>query len=238
MREDGWLITVDLSTGEQRELHFSGDPDVILEEPAGSRSFIDAVDLSPDGQWVYFSTCCEPASGNTYRIPIAGGEPELFAVGGYPRVSSDGRFVATGAADHLIITPVDRSSGGAVAVQLTCCLSRLAWSPAGSQLAVVRGDGPDDTRQVLLFDWAGRSLTPANTGKPDNSGSFVAWTPEGTLSISSGGPIDDDRSLSQDASYHWLLWVDEAGVVREQAGHESSERTPISGVPEAIAADW
>ena len=76
-------------------------------------------------------------------------------------------------------------------------------------------------------------------------GLVVSWTPEGTLNISRGTPIADERSLAQDGSYRWLLWVDEGGVVREQAGHESGGRTPIPGLPEAlasgpgsIAADW
>ena len=58
------------------------------------------------------------------------------------------------------------------------------------------------------------------------------------LVVSSGGPVDDDRSLSQDTGYHWLLWVDQDGVVLVQAGHESSARTPVAGLPEALVADW
>jgi hypothetical protein len=239
VREDGWLVVVDLATGEERELHFGGDPDAPptgLEE--GGPQFIDGVDLSPDGGWIFFSTCCEPASGTTFRIPIDGGEPEQVAVGAYPRVSPDGRFVATGAGDLVIVTPVD---GGEVAAspQLECCFSRLAWSPDGTRLAAITGVGEaDEVRQALLFDWDGSNLTVSDTGKPDNPGSFVSWTPDGRLTISSGGPVDDDRDLSQDASYGWLLWVDEAGVVREQAGFESSERSPIDGLPEALVADW
>ncbi len=64
------------------------------------------------------------------------------------------------------------------------------------------------------------------------------WTPDGILSTVSGGPVADDRGLSQDRSYRWLLWIDEAGVVREQAGFEAPDRTPIAGLPAAIAADW
>ena len=74
--------------------------------------------------------------------------------------------------------------------------------------------------------------------QPDNPGSFVSWLPDGMLNIVSGGPVDDDRTLSQDVSYGWLLWVDEAGVVQEQAGGPSGDRTPIAGLPEALAADW
>lgn len=239
VREDGWLVTIDLASGQQTELHFVGDPNESTDVEEGGPYFIDAVDLSPDGQWVYFSTCCEPASGNTYRIPAAGGEPELFAVGSAPRVSPDGQFLATGAATMVIVTPTEGPRGDVATLEVECCTRSLAWSPDGAQLALVNGTGaPEDAPQVLLFDWDGATLTPADMGKPDNPGSFVSWTPDGTLNISSGNPIEDDRSLSQDASYRWLLWVDEEGVVREQAGHESGDRTVIVGLPEALVADW
>ncbi len=239
VREDGWLVLVDLSTGEETELHFGGDPSAPPSgQEEGGPQFIDDVDLSPDGQWVYFSTCCEPASGSTYRIPIGGGEPALFAVGAYPRLSPDGRFLATGAGDFVIITPVDKSVDAVTSVQLECCYSRLAWSPDGSQLAVVQGGLVDAPHEVVLFDWDGTTLTVGDTGKPDNPGTFVSWAADGTLSISSGDPVDDDLAMRQDASYEWILWVDEAGVIQEQHGHESADRVPIDGLPEALAADW
>ena len=97
---------------------------------------------------------------------------------------------------------------------------------------------PGAEPEVLLFDWDGAALRPKDMGKPDNPGLFVSWTSEGTPNISHGTPLADERSLSHDGSYHWLLWVDEEGVVREQAVHESGDRTPIPGLPEALAADW
>jgi hypothetical protein len=239
VREDGWLVTIDLASGQENELHFVGDPNESSGVEEGGPSYIDAVDLSPDGRWVYFSTCCEPAVGTTYRIPIAGGEPEQVAMGAHPRVSPDGRYVATGGSEAVIITPTPGVGGDPVTVEVGCCARSLAWSPDGTQLAVVTGTGADgDVPQVQLFGWDGTALTPRDTGKPDNPGSFVSWTADGTLTVSSGGPIEDDRSLSQDRSYEWLLWVDEVGVVRQQAGHESGDRTPVNGLPETLTADW
>jgi hypothetical protein len=120
-----------------------------------------------------------------------------------------------------------------------CCPRSLAWSPDGTQLAVVTGSGAEgEIPQVLLFGWDGTTLTPMDMGKPDNPGWFVSWSPDGMPTTSSGRPIEDDRSLSQDSTYRWLLWVDESGVVREQAGQESGDRTPIVGLPEALTADW
>jgi hypothetical protein len=259
-RGDGWLVTVDLRTGEQRELHFVGDP---TGGEGDGPSFIDSVDLSPDGAWVYFSVCCElftqssDRTGTTYRIRVGGGEVEPVADGRHPRVSPDGRYVATTRATSVTVTPTPGVGGDSVTfsmaadpdpgrpVDLNAQVEepdRLAWNPAGTQLAltleVTPGDASPTVRQVRLLTWDGASLAPADMGKPDNPGAFVSWTSDGTLTISSGGPVEDDRGLSQDVSYGWLLWVDEAGVVREQAGMESGDRPPVAGLPEALAADW
>lgn len=239
VREDGWLVTVDLATGEERELYTHGDPEALeagLEE--SGPSYIDGVELSPDGKWIWFSTCCEPASGNTYRIPATGGEPELMAVGAYPRISPDGGWVATGGSDFLIVAPTERGAAEPAGLQLDCCIRSLAWSPDGTEVAIVQGTGAEGgTPRVRRFTWDGTTLTEAETGKPDNPGWFVLWTPDGTLNVSDGQPIADDRGHSQDASYQWLLVVDEAGVVK--AGRfDTGDITPIPGLPEALAADW
>jgi hypothetical protein len=238
VRKDGWLVTVDLGTGMQRELHFAGDPNDTSQE--GGPYFIDSVDLSPDGQWVYFSTCCEPASGISYRVLATGGEPEEVGFGAYPRVSPDGRFVATADTAYVSVFRTDDLGfqADAVRYEVGCCVGSLTWSPDGSQLAYVIGTGEEgQVPQVELLDFDGTSLTPADTGKSDNPGWFASWTPDGVLVISDGDPVADDLGLSQDTTFRWLLWVDEAGVVLEQAGHEGSARPPIDA-PEAIAADW
>jgi hypothetical protein len=234
VRDDGMLMVVDLASGESRELYHHGDPDDTSRE--GGPYYIDFAELSADGRWVYFSTCCEPAVGNTYRIAMSGGEPEIVAQGAYPRVSPDGRSLATSGCQFLYVTPVD--GDGSAHLEVDECIAHLAWSPDGRQLAATTASGGTGPRQVLLFDWDGSRLTRAEQGKPDNPGSFVSWTPDGILNTVAGGPVDDDRALSQDASYQWILWVDEAGVVRQQAGHEASDRTPIDGLPPALAADW
>lgn len=238
VREDGMLVTVDLTTGEERELYSAGDP---REEIEGGAYSIDSVELSPDGAWIYFSTCCEPAVGTTFRIPTEGGDVEEVGFGAYPRVSPDGRFVATAGSESVFVFATDDVGTGREEFTLAvlCCSSRLAWSPDGTRLALVHGTGAaGEAREVLLFGWDGTSLSPADLGKPENPGSFVSWQPDGTSVISSGEPIDDERGLSQDTTYNWLLWVDEQGVVREQDGHVSGDRTPIDGLPKALAADW
>jgi hypothetical protein len=242
VREDGWLVTVDLETGEQRELHTEGDPrqaEPGLEE--GGPYFIDAVDLSPDGQWIYFSTCCEPADGMTFRIPTEGGAVEEVGFGAYPRVSPDGRYVATAGSAYLYVRPTDDVGFDVqpALLEIGCCAKHLAWSPDGAELAFVFGTGADgETPQVRRFRWDGTALAESDMGKPDNPGRFALWMPDNTLNVSDGDPIADDRGRAQDASYEWILWVDEEGVVKEQAGFESGDITPIAGLPRALAADW
>jgi hypothetical protein len=243
VREDGVLVVVDLETGEERELHSL--PEVGTPEDADGY-YIEDVELSPDGQWVYFSTCCEPIDGPTYRIPTSGGTPERVADGRHPRLSPDGRFVATAAGSTTVqISPADGGSPLA-SVEVPCCEpSAFAWSPDGAQIAavtIIEGSYErtgDLQHQVVLFGFDGSSLTQIDPGRPDNPGRFVAWAPYGDMTtMSGGGSLDSSRSFSQDASYEWFLWVDGEGVVREQAGLSSGELPAIPGLPEAISADW
>jgi len=241
VREDGWLVTVDLATGEERELHTEGDPR--QAEPGfeeGGPYFIDAVDLSPDGEWIYFSTCCEPADGMTFRIPAEGGEVEEVGFGAYPRMSPDGRYVATAGSAYLYVRPTDDVGFDRqpALLEIGCCAKHLAWSPDGTELALVYGTGAEgETPQVRRFTWDGTALTEAEMGKPDNPGWFVLWRPDGMPVISDGEPIADDRGRSQDASYQWTLWVDEDGRIWEETFFDQRHQ-PIPDLPEALAADW
>lgn len=237
VREDGWLVVVG-PDGAQRELYFGGDPAAPpTGQEEGGPQFIDSVTLSPDGQWVYFSTCCEPASGLTFRIPIDGGEPQQVAQGAYPAVSPDGRWLATASSYAVAVVPID-SDDVLTSVEVGCCARGLTWSPDGSELAyVVTSGAPGTVPQVGRLAWDGATLTPVDTGKPDIPGWFAAWSADGMPEVVSGDPIADDRSLAQDRSYEWRLWVDEDGVVRAQAPG-GSDRFPLEGVPKALVADW
>jgi hypothetical protein len=238
VREDGWLVIADLETGEQRELYFGGDPNApSAGQEEGGPQFIDSVELSPAGGFVYFSMCCEPASGITFRMPLEGGEPEQVALGAHPRVSPDGRYLATATGESILVTDTD--TGEVVSTPVACCVRRFGWSPVGPQLAAMRIGSAEQPAELLLFDWDGASLTAADPGRPDNAGRFLAWDPNGRLTtVGGGGSTDSYRSLSQDVSFAWLLWVDGEGVVREQASLHSGELPAIAGLPKALTADW
>jgi hypothetical protein len=237
VREDGWLVVVG-PDGAQRELFFGGDP---AAPPAGQEEggpqFIDSVTLTPDGRWVYFSTCCEPASGVTFRIPIDGGEPEQVALGAYPAISPDGRWLATATGEAISVSPID-GDDVLSSFDVGCCARGLTWSPDGSALAFTIGIEADAEPQVQRLAWDGTALTPVDSGKPDNPGWFATWLPDGTPNTVSGEPVADDRSLNQDRTYEWSLWVDQDGTLLGQGPGVAGDRIPLEGLPPALVADW
>ena len=85
VREDGWLVTVDLADGQQRELYFRGDPN----DPGGEGgpSFINGVELSSDGRWVYFSTCCAESflTSTTGTTSTTGGSTIVTGATSWPK---------------------------------------------------------------------------------------------------------------------------------------------------------
>jgi hypothetical protein len=246
VREDGWLVVVD-ADGGQRELHFGGDPTgPPAGEEEGGPQFIDDVEISPDGEWVYFSTCCEPASGITFRIPIDGGEPEQLTFGAYPAVSPDGRWLATATGESVTLVelggPLPDPGAGllepAATANVGCCARGLTWSPDGSGLAFTVAMEADAEPQVQRWAWDGATLTPVDSGKPDDPGWFATWLPDGMPNTVSGEPVADDRSLHQDRTYEWSLWVDQDGTLLAQGPGVTGDRIPLEGLPPALVADW
>ena len=226
---DGRLATLDLATG--------GDAAFTLVDGPVE---VNGVDLSPDGQWVYFSTCCEQDVGATWRVPVAGGTPAQVGniIGDHPRVSPDGRWVAAAAGQHVVVVPSDGGGGNGVriAFMVDGTASDLAWSPDGTRLAFTeRGVESEPTVRVLRFD--GRNLVP-DEDHPPQDGRFALWRPDGGLEVLAGGPlVDSIVSLSQNAAYTWILVLDQNGTL---SGHQRPGPTEltIGDIQDAIAADW
>jgi hypothetical protein len=226
---DGRLATLDLATG--------GDAAFTLVDGPVE---VNGVDLSPDGQWVYFSTCCEQDVGATWRVPVAGGTPTEVgsAIGAHPRVSPDGRWVAAAAGQHVNVVPADRGEGHEVrmAFMVDGTVSDLAWSPDETRLAFTeRGVESESTVVVLRFD--GRDLVP-DEGHPPQEGRFALWRPDGGLEVLAGGPlVDSIVSLSQDPAYTWILALDQDGTL---SGHQDTGPTGLTlgDIRGAVAADW
>lgn len=141
------LVVVDTATGDViRVLVTFDDPEAFGddgEEPVAGGNFAGPIDLSPDGQTVYYETCCEPAAGLVFRVPITGGEPEQVAMGTNPAVSPDGTKLAV--VDLGGIAIVDLATEEAARHQIADLdrypmVREVTWSPDGSQLAFVTYD--------------------------------------------------------------------------------------------------
>lgn len=132
------------------------DPDAEVPDGdgAGMGRYLGPFVVSPDGQTVYYETCCEPASGEVFRVPITGGEPELVTSGTSPAVSPDGTKLAVIELQDLLV--IDLADGSEQRYRLAdgegvVLLANPSWSPDGTRLALERYDvSLDDGRVVVV----------------------------------------------------------------------------------------
>ncbi|MBX3284483.1 MAG: hypothetical protein KF703_03990, partial [Actinobacteria bacterium] len=90
------LVLLDSRTGDLvRVLATFDDPDAEVPEgePAGMGRYLGPMAVGADG-FVYYETCCEPAVGEIFRVPVEGGEPERVTYGTDPAISPDGTELA------------------------------------------------------------------------------------------------------------------------------------------------
>ena len=243
VRDDGWLVTYDVTTGRGRELLNGGRPDRRDPETGMVAGYIEDVELSADGKWVYFSTCCEPVAGNTYRVEVMHPDPETLshpiAVGSYPHLSPDGRYLATAAADTLLVT--DLAAEGVVSsapMGSTMGVLDPAWSPDGKRIAAVIIDYETLSRQVAVVEVTDDGLVPVTPAEPPAVGAHVGWSPEGNLIAFEGDPYDGSRRVRQDSTYQWQLVVGEVLRLVWRTHIQRGEPSLMEDLPPAIAADW
>ena len=255
VREDGWLVTVDLDTGEQHELFEGGRPED--RDPETSMSYyIESVELSPDGEWVYYQSCCEPAGGQPYRVRSDGSstEPEPLMTGYHPRFRPDGGAVATWVGSMGL--HVYDTDGGVISTPggigdptpdwVNESTTDISWSPDGTMVALATQlpDDPDQHR-VRYFAADGNGVTElayGNEEQPDTR-RFPIW---GRIDHTTGevgyGPVfrddlGDAAWISQDRTYSWLLWVAQDGTL-SFTPTSGADRTELPDLPKARLADW
>lgn len=154
--DDGRLVAVNAESGEQAKVLGEFDhPDECPRagEPAAGCQWVAEVAMSPDGQSVYYETCCEPAPGAIHRVPIDGGEPEMVAFGAHPAVDPAGQRLA---AVELQWVTVHELGGDDVLRfrddDSPATLHGMTWSPDGAQLAFVAFDRTDEPGRLLVLD--------------------------------------------------------------------------------------
>ncbi|MCC6189978.1 MAG: hypothetical protein IT318_13165 [Anaerolineales bacterium] len=153
----GPVEVYDLATGTYRVLLGVGDLSV-PEAAAAETFFLLPLAWSPDGQWLLVMALGENNAARLLAQPVAGGPPlELHAredqdFGLSPlRFSADGRYLAylepggDTATQPLRLLDTATFSSGAYALPepLALGVNSIAWSPAGSRLALA---GPGGVR--------------------------------------------------------------------------------------------
>lgn len=194
LSEDHELVVVDRASGAiVRVLDSFDDPgaEPPPEEPAGFGRYLGAIAVSPDGQTVYYETCCEPAVGTVYRVPVTGGEPELFTYGTHPAVSPDGTRLAVVELQALKV--VDLATGAEVRYppaddDWAMALANPSWSPDGTKVALERYDESIDQGRVVVVTLgeAGDALEAAPTvAEHDGDGTpmFPTFDAEGRVNV-------------------------------------------------------
>lgn len=201
---DGRLVAVDTASGAELTLATFDDPRVPSSEPEGGGSYLGMVDLSPDGKTVYYETCCEPAVGQVYRVPVTGGEPELVTTGTHPAISPDGTKLAVVWLQGIKVR--DLATGAETRYEAATpptMLSHPAWSPDGRSIALERYDADVRVGRVVVLDLSdGTDLDAARevvSADVDGTPRFPSFDAAGRLHVvrqgvgQEGGPLGPAR---------------------------------------------
>ena len=178
----------DRTATELQLVPLAGGPARVLRS-WGPEAIIDGARLSPDGKTVLYWTN-RSTGGDIFSLPIAGGEPALFASS--PRFDADARFSPDGSTVAFVserggsrdvwIVP----AAGGEPRNLTASPgneSAPAWSPDGKQIAFAsnRDVGGADLWVIDLAGGGPRRLTQDNL-RPE----LYQWSPDGRYLYFSG----------------------------------------------------
>ena len=180
INDDGRLVVVATATGEvERVLGEFDHPTECPEgdEPVAGCQWVVEAAVTADGEQVYFETCCEPAPGVVYRVPIDGGEAVQITYGGYPAVDPAGERLAVVELQWVTVVPLTggeqrsfRDDDGEVA----SFLQGMSWSPDGSTLAFSVHDEDGERMRLHLLDVA--TATSFDDARPVPQPPGASWT--------------------------------------------------------------
>ena len=243
--ERGRVVVVDTASGEVvRDLGGFDDPtDPEVANREGGPFSITGVALHPNGRDVYLETCCEPAAGAIYRVPIDGSvsidasrlAPVAYGYG--MDISADGRWLAY--VSSATVSVMDLETGDVPYTAESGDGShdwvQAAINADGTVLAIERALERSTTGEVLR---SGARTTNLTTGEyeelPVDGGRFVPiWILGGTTLASAPAPGSNPRDSNVDAAGDWILEVTEDGRLVGR----SEEQMQIPGGP-YLAADW
>lgn len=182
VRDSSDLVVLDTATGETRTVLSQPEPDP--DDPLGPNSF-GRVILHPSGEVVFVEEVGEPAAGVVVRVPLRGGEPEPVALGAYPALSADGRFLATADVDGGITvldleTREPRTIEGPAGALGVSALN-LAWGRDGRTLFFERVERTDGSSELWAVD--ARTATTLDEarrlGPPDGREGWTLPAPRG-----------------------------------------------------------
>jgi hypothetical protein len=153
VRDGRELVLHDTATGETRSI--LTQPEADPDDPLGPNSF-GRVILHPSGEEVFVEEIGEPVAGVIIRVPLRGGDPEAVALGSYPALSPDGRYLATsqlgGGIDVLDLDTLDpRTIAGPPDATGVVALN-LAWGHDGRTLFFERAPGPGVPSELWALD--------------------------------------------------------------------------------------
>jgi hypothetical protein len=242
----GHVLVIDTSTGDViRDLGGFDDPtDPAVADREGGAFSITGVALHPNGRDVYVETCCEPASGVIFRVPIDGSVPISFdtlepvAYGYGIDISADGRWLAY--VSSTVVSVMEIETGDVPYTAETADGShewvQAAINADGTVVAIERVlERSADGREILRSDARTSNVTTgAYEEHPTVEGRFIPiWIDGGEVLASAATPGTKPLDSNVDASGTWILEVTEDGSLVAR----SEEHIRIPGGP-YVAADW
>jgi hypothetical protein len=173
VRADGSLVVLDARTGEElRTLASAGQGR--LDRRAGS--FIEHVSVGPDGQTIYYTTCCEPTVGSIFSVSTAGGTPVRVADGSAMSFAPTGTRAVL---DRVVGVYLQRGEGQPELIDGTGTRPGddeqavdIGWDGSGQRLVVGRDHGDEGQR----IDLVQLSEDGAPTSTPLSPPAGVGWS--------------------------------------------------------------